>query len=224
MDTLEKYYELGSKLGYEGQELRHFVSERDKIDRDERHAVRQSEARKLDAERDEGERKIREVEMTLMHEQEMNRIRLESERMTSQSNNDPIAQHADHFVRPPPMQPFKESTMSIQTYLDIYERYATDAGWDVHSLAINLGRLLTGKAADVYVRLPISLAHNYQSLKSALLECYQLTSDDFRRKFFTSRLMDNESALQLMERMKHALSSWITVAKIELTFDGLFDL
>ena len=92
MDTLEKYYELGSKLGYEGQELRHFVSERDKIDRDERHAVRQSEARKLDAERDEGERKIREVEMTLMHEQEMNRIRLESERMTSQSNNDPISQ------------------------------------------------------------------------------------------------------------------------------------
>ena len=221
---MEKYYELGSKLGYEGQELRHFVSERDKIDRDERHAVRQSEARKLDAERDEGERKICEVEMTLMHEQEMNRIQLESERMTSQSNNDPIAQHADNFVRPSPMQPFKESTMSIQTYLDIYERYATDAGWDVHSLAINLGRLLTGKAADVYVRLPISLAHNYQSLKSALLECYQLTSDDFRRKFFTSRLMDNESALQLMERMKHALSSWITVAKIELTFDGLFDL
>ena len=114
--------------------------------------------------------------------------------------------------------------MSIQTYLDIYERYATDAGWDVHSLAINLGRLLTGKAADVYVRLPIYLAHNYQSLKSALLECYQLTSDDFKRKFCTSRLMDNESALQLMERMKHALSSWITIAKIELTFDGLFDL
>ena len=83
------------------------------------------------------------------HEQEMNRIRLESERMTSQFNNDPIAQHADNFVRPPPMQPFKESTMSIQTYLDIYERYATDAGWDVHSLAINLGRLLTGKDADL---------------------------------------------------------------------------
>ena len=40
----------------------------------------------------------------------------------------------------------------------------------------------------------------------------------------TSRLMDNESALQLIERMKHALSSRITVAKIELTFDGLFDL
>ena len=96
--------------------------------------------------------------------------------------------------------------------------------WESTSLAINLGRLLSGKAADVYARLPLSLAHDYESLKNALLQCYQLTSDDFRKKFYTSRLMDCETAPQLMERMKHTLNSWIAMANIDLTYDGLFNL
>ena len=42
MDLLEKYMNIGSKLGYEGQELRDFVSERESIDGEERHAERDS--------------------------------------------------------------------------------------------------------------------------------------------------------------------------------------
>ena len=63
MDTFEKYFTIGSKLGYE-EELRKKIYERDKIDRDERHAVRQLEARKLDAEQEDPVREKFAVEKT----------------------------------------------------------------------------------------------------------------------------------------------------------------
>ena len=52
------------------------------------------------------------------------------------------------------MQPFREGTMNIQTYLDMFERYAQDANWELNAYAVNLSRLLSGKALDVCSRLP----------------------------------------------------------------------
>ena len=45
MDILQKYIDIGLKLGLEGQDLRDFISDRERIDRDDRHAIRESEER-----------------------------------------------------------------------------------------------------------------------------------------------------------------------------------
>ena len=44
--------------------------------------------------------------------------------------------------------------------------------------------LLTGKALDVLVKIPQSLVHDYEHLKNTLLAEYQLTSGDFKKRFF----------------------------------------
>ena len=36
MDRLEKFLEMGKTLGYDGQELRNFVAERERLARDDR--------------------------------------------------------------------------------------------------------------------------------------------------------------------------------------------
>ena len=65
-------------------------------------------------------------------------------------------------------------TMNIKSYLDMFERYAHDANWEFEAYASNLGRLLSGKALDVYSKLPLASANKYDTLKQALLELYQL--------------------------------------------------
>ena len=214
MDDMENMITLGTQLGYQGTDLQGFVEkqtikaeklEAEKHERDERAHRREEErlsreaeaerlSREAEAERLSHEVEMRKMELTLNHELQMNRDRLESERLAAQSSTTP--RRGDDLVRAPAMQPFKENTMNIETYLSVYERYAEEARWKSTSLPINLGRLLSGKAADVYARLPLSLAHDYESLKNAQLQCYQLTSDDFRNKFYTSRLMDCETAPQ----------------------------
>ena len=120
---------------------------------------------------------------------ELRQSRLETERIgrvrDSDSQNIP-------FIKTPPMQPFREGAMNIQTYLD----------------------MLSGKALDVCSRLRVSMAHDYATLKKALLECYQLTSNDFKATFFPAWLNYKETAAQFMERIQHALNIYTTILLI----------
>ena len=200
MDLLEKYMNIGSKLGYEGQELGDFVSERDLIYREERHAVRDNKksvaeatasavasaaaaaasaaadaasadaataAAQIDRKKFEIEAQIRKEEIKMKTELELNRLETERIGRVRDSDSQTIP-----FIKTPPMQPFREGAMNIQTYLDMFERYAQDANWELNAYAVNLSRLLSGKALDVCSRLPVSMEHDYVALKKALLECY----------------------------------------------------
>ena len=87
------------------------------------------EAAKLDAEKEAAEREanrvaakldaeheLRKMEMTMKHELETNLDKLESDRLVVQSN----PPQSDYGVKAPPMQPFCDNTMNIQTYLNIF--------------------------------------------------------------------------------------------------------
>jgi hypothetical protein len=46
---------------------------------------------------------------------------------------------------------------------------------------------LKGKALDVYARMPVKDAFNFDKLKQALLERFELTEEGLRKKFHTAR-------------------------------------
>jgi len=46
-----------------------------------------------------------------------------------------------------------------------------------------LSALLKGKALEVYSRLPVEEAHDYDKLKLALLKRFQLTEERFKKRF-----------------------------------------
>ena len=105
-----------------------------------------------------------------------------------------------------------------------FERVASYEGWDIASYPIYLSTLLTGKARDVYCRLPLALANDYRYLKKALLAKYQLTVDDYRRKFFSVRQANEESCTNLWGDLEFNLDQWLELSNVEKTFEGLREL
>ena len=79
-----------------------------------------------------------------------------------------------------------------------------------------LGSLLSGKALAVYSRLPNSEASDYYQLKEALLIHYQLTQEDYRKKFHSGTQTSMETATQYLARLEHFFDNWICLSQIEL--------
>ena len=69
MSTMDKLLELGVKLGLEGKELRDFVLEREKIEREERAAQREAQKAEAEAQK-EAEKEKAEVEKTRLQVQQ----------------------------------------------------------------------------------------------------------------------------------------------------------
>ena len=186
---------------------------------------------KCDSENDERERERSkqkaefEIEMQLLEKQ------IELERMKANNNNINAsretlgANQKSRMARPSIELPcFDEERDKIDSYLMHFERVASYEGWDIASYPIYLSTLLTGKARDVYCRLPLALANDYRYLKKALLSKYQLTVDDYRRKFFSVRQANEESCTNLWGDLEFNLDQWLELYNIEKTFEGLREL
>ena len=127
-------------------------------------------------------------------------------------------------IRAPPLPRFRKSEGNIDVYLQRVERYAANEGWEHDCYAIYLSALLEGPALDIYHRMPLECANDYEALKEALLKRYSFTAQDFRKRFFNSKQANSESAPQFMSRLKHYLSQWIELSKINSSFDDVMDL
>ena len=119
---------------------------------------------------------------------------------------------------------FDEENDKIDSYLRHFERVASYEGWDIASYPMYLNTLLTGKAREVYCRLPLALANDYRYLKKALLAKYQLTVDDYRRKFFSVKQVNGESCTNLCGDLEFNLDQWLELSNVEKTFEGLREL
>ena len=97
----------------------------------------------------------------------------------------------------------------MDAYIQRFERYAQNEGWDSDCLGVYIGSVLTGHALEEYSRLPAEEARNYATLKKALLTRYQLTQEDYRRKFMTGSQLGRETASQLLVRLEHLFDHWV---------------
>ena len=186
---------------------------------------------KFDKENDERERERSkqkaefEIEMQLLEKQ------IELERMKANNNNRNAsyetlgANQKSRMARPIIELPcFDEETDKMDYYLKHFERVASYEGWDIASYPMYLNTLLTGKAREVYCRLPLALANDYRYLKKALLAKYQLTVDDYRRKFFSVKQVNGESCTNLCGDLEFNLDQWLELSNVEKTFEGLREL
>ena len=87
--------------------------------------------------------------------------------------------------------------------------------------AVYLSALLKGKALEVYSRLPIKDAQDYEVLKDALLKRFNLTEEGFKQKFKTAKPEVNEAPSQFLARLESYLMRWIELAEVVQNFDGL---
>ena len=244
---LPKLLEIGKELNLQGPDLLVFIKQREEADqklkteeaniaREERIAERESKREEAEREeriaereekREEAKREAKRDE--LQHEREMLSLRIEADRARAVADESHhIVMESTREVRPsiraPPLPRFRESEGNIDVYLQRFERYAANEGWEHDCYAIYLSALLEGPTLDIYHRMPLECANDYEALKEALLKRYSFTAQDFRKRFFNSKQANSESAPQFMSRLKHYLFQWIELSKIVPSFEDVMDL
>ncbi|KAJ8032606.1 hypothetical protein HOLleu_26172 [Holothuria leucospilota] len=175
---------IGKEMGLQGKDLLEFITaerqkEEKQRERDERAKDREEKQKQRDH-----ELKLKELEAEQLAERQK----------ISESNGSSLDRNGLYSGNSFPKLPyFKEGKDEMDAYLKRFERYATVRGWPESDWATSLCASLTGKALEVYTRLPDDHAMDYQKLKEALLRRYELHDEGFRRKFRSSRLESGET-------------------------------
>ena len=230
----DQWIAVGQKLGYEGPELREFVSAQQTKDREDRAAEREMakemaelererQREKLEMERESQEREDRERQA--QREFELKKLELTNTQNSDRSTGDRGQNNGNSNVygKSPKLHEFKESTDSMDAFIQRFERFAIVQKWPRDSWAVNLSVLLTGKALEVYSRLSVDEALDYNCLKEAIVKRYELTEEGFRQKFQSSKPEIGETPSQFITRLSSYFTRWLELSKVGKNYDELFD-
>ena len=112
----------------------------------------------------------------------------------------------------------------MDSYLSRFEKYATANEWKKSVWAAYLSALLKGRALDVYDRLSVDNAADYEKLKEALLKNFDMTERGFRKKFRYERPEKSKTFIQFSSRrLRSYLNKWLKMAKIEESYEAVCD-
>ena len=164
-----------------------------------------------------------EIELTQIDSQER-QAKLESDaKFASQLELGKLGVEKAGQARNPKLPYFEESKDKMDSYLSRFEKYAVANKWDRSIWAAYLSALLKGRALEVYDRLSVADANDYEKLKDALLKNFDMTELGFRKKFRNDRPERSETFIQFGSRLRSYMDKWINMAKIENTFEAICD-
>ena len=164
-----------------------------------------------------------EVELTPIDSQER-QAKLDSDaKFASQLELGKLGVEKAAHARNPKLPYFEESKDKMDSYLSRFEKYVVANKWDRSIWAAYFSALLKGRALEVYDRLSVADANDYEKLKDALLKNFDMTERGFRKKFRNDRPERSETFIQFGSRLRSYLDKWINMAKIENTFEAICD-
>lgn len=190
---MDKFIEQGKLLGLDGAELRAFVEKERNNEREERRLAREAETElarlRLDESKLKLEAELQRENAERQHKLEMRRLEIEAAQVLREAGEgvntalgDGRGERVVGGARGPKIPPFNDNQGGddMDAYLHRFERHSELNGWVGARKALNLSTLLTGRALEVYTRLSVEQASDYDSLKDALLSRYQLTSEGLK--------------------------------------------
>jgi len=246
MVDVAKLIKAGKELGLEGLELQKFVKEQQEheaqLQREQAQLQREQHEREVQLQREQAQQQERELELAkiriaeakekaaeerAVEREKRERLELELRLAEVRSRAPPQVkiEAGSYRAAPVPKLPkFDEEKDDMDAFLERFERFAQCQDWPEESWSINLSPLLTGKGLQVYSSMPAREAMEYRSLKAALLKCYQLNEEGFRKKFRESKPDTGETAPQYVSKLQIYFSRWMELAKVEETYDALKDM
>ena len=191
-------------------------------------AERDRELKRTELETDRESKLSSEIELEkLKHNFEMKNLelmgQLEVQRATFKTELEKQKSEKLAHARDPKLPYFEETKDKMDSYLSRFEKYATANKWDKNVWAAYLSALLKGRALDVYDRLSTEDAADYDKLKDALLKNFDMTERGLRKKFRYSRPEGSEIFIQFSSRLCSYLNKWLTMAKVEKSFEAVCD-
>ncbi|KAK7110753.1 uncharacterized protein [Littorina saxatilis] len=217
VSSIKELITMGKELGLEGKELQSFVQgERDKEREHEREASRLAlEERKDERQENERNRLFRIEELRIQSEVQMN---------TNGNAAHPSQPSHDHDPRFIPKIPYLDDKDDVESWLKQFEHYARDMNLDESKKASRLIYFLKGKARTIVSKMDDEDVDDYEKVKSALFEGFQLTAEQYRMKFRNTRRNPAETYKEHITRLDRYLTKWIELDPCEKTVKGLTDL
>ena len=201
MEDIRALIELGEKMSLSGAKLQKWVDEMRKAEETKK---KDEEERKIAEERRDVEQHARKLEL-LNQEKEL--LRLKSEQGVKVTGGN----EQDFATRVPKLPPFEEG-QSMDAFIIRFERIAKISNLPKATWGTHISSLLRGAALETYGRLNEEDAQDYDKIKLALLERYNLTADGFRNKFRNSRPEQGEKFSQFKTRLMGYFEKWLELA------------
>ena len=209
-------------------------------EKEKREAEMAAEEKKREAEiaaeekRMTAEEKKREADMAMERERreaelQLRKMAMEEEKMRIEAGQNTDSRRTStsgngFSAKVPRLPVFHDNKDNIGAYIERFERFATTHHWPRETWASSLSALITGKALEVYSRLSADEADDFDVLKKALLDRYNLNAEGFRMKLRDSVADEGESPAQFITRLDSYLNKWIELSKIPKTFAGMVQL
>ncbi|XP_071941174.1 uncharacterized protein [Antedon mediterranea] len=96
----------------------------------------------------------------------------------------------------------------IENYLTTFERIANTYEWRKEHWVVKLIPHLTGKARAAYASLPATESNQYDIVKKAILQRYDITEETYRQRFRSIKKKSEESYREMYVRLKDLFTKW----------------
>ena len=104
----------------------------------------------------------------------------------------------------------------IESFIDMFERVATQQGWPTDVWATQLAGLLSGDALDAFTSIPLSEANDYSKVRAAILSRYEVNAETYQLRFRDNVRKSNESYRMFLSRLSDQLTRWIKATEMDL--------
>ncbi|XP_073771215.1 uncharacterized protein [Danio rerio] len=109
--------------------------------------------------------------------------------------------------------PFLER--EVEKYFQHFERVAESLKWPKTFWTLLLQCVLIGRAQDVYSALTTEQSSDYEIVKSAILQAYELAPEAYRQKFRTHFKSEKSTFLEFAREKENLFDRWCSSVKIK---------
>ncbi|KAJ8050453.1 hypothetical protein HOLleu_03664 [Holothuria leucospilota] len=112
---------------------------------------------------------------------------------------------------------------NVEKFFNHFEKLGEQLKWPRDKWSILIQSNFTGKAQEVYSALSIEDSMDYDKVKKAILQAYELVPEAYRQKFRKYRKADTQTYVEFAYQKERHFDRWCASKKVS-TFDALRQL
>ncbi|KAJ8045706.1 hypothetical protein HOLleu_08764 [Holothuria leucospilota] len=112
---------------------------------------------------------------------------------------------------------------NVEKFFNHFEKLGEQLKWPRDKWSILIQSNFTGKAQEVYSALSIEDSMDYDKVKKAILQAYELVPEAYRQKFRKYRKADTQTYIEFAYQKERHFDRWCASKKVS-TFDTLRQL
>ena len=119
-------------------------------------------------------------------------------------------------------KPFNDRLDTLDSWFDIYDRQAEFCNLSSETKKLFLYDCFHGKYSDSL--LATDKSASYEDIKKSMLANFNMTANDYRKRFFDCVPEKSETFASYLQRLEHTFNKWIDLSSCPHSFDDLRSL